>query len=302
MPNVNTEDPTEPLTGVVFIIDDDEAVLRRLTRETLKHSSMGVLTASHLADVLPYLEKYSVDAVLADIKFRHEMQHHTLRIFDGLDALKGVNARWPTIPLYVISMDIADRSCLEKAKRLGVEVSAWFDKLGGRPKQLLPWQAIERDLCLRALKSDRLLQSKVTALGHEIGDLLVDENLANRLRSHKLLVNVAHRTYLQNLPDDCGYILREPLEVHCWQEGKIVKTSSRKIPVLIEGEGEDVVEALDSLADQLVQEKRTLDAEDTAHVSGYADYIKNQLGAYLAPVGTGSGQRHGQAPAHQQVA
>jgi hypothetical protein len=53
------------------------------------------------------------------------------------------------------------------------------------------------------------------------------------------------------------------------------------VPLLVEAEGEDIVEALDNLADLIVSEKVALDSEDESRVSGYARFLREQLAIYL---------------------
>ena len=267
------------LPSTIFFIDDDPAVLRRVTKDSLRETNLGVLTAEDLPMAVKFLEEdFPIGAILADLNFRpvtHDKKH---QIHDGLDFLHFATQGKPNLPIYVLSIDANDRAIRHKADRMGLNIKGWYDKLSPQQGQFSPWARIERDLILQALKSEPSFRAEASKTGEDPVELLTDEHVAERVRS---IFNYPRLTYMQYLPKGSNFRLKEPIAVHCWPSGNRFAAKAVFIPLLVEAEGEDPVEALENLSELLIKEKVVMDSEDEAHVSGYARYIKEQLSGYI---------------------
>jgi CheY-like chemotaxis protein len=271
--------PTTILPTTVFVVDDDQTVLRRVEKESLRSTNLGVLTASDLPTAAEFLERYPVGAVLADLNFRTDTRDIKRNVHDGLEFLNYVHKKHPNLPVYVFSMDVSLGGHQQRAKQMGVPVRDWYDKYNANTSQYSPWVRIERDLILNALKREPGMREKASKLGENPAELLTDEHVAEKVRQ---ALSYPRLTYLQHLPDDARFRLKEPLEVHCWPEGDECVAKAIRLPLLTEARGEDPVEALDRLAELIIGEKTALDEEQDRLV-GYAKFIREQLEAYLEP-------------------
>jgi CheY-like chemotaxis protein len=269
------------LPATVFVVDDDSTVLRRFAKESLRDTNLAVLTAEDLPSAVELLDAQgSIAAVLADIHFRPETHDLTRNMHSGLDFLKYVQEQMPDVPLYVMSMDAEDRASKRRAEDLELHVCAWYDKLQHASNHLTPWSSIERDLIRTALKSKEEFREAARRQIDDPAELLRDENVAEKVRK---LFDYPRLTYLQYLPRHAPYRLKAPIKVQCWPENEQYVARAAGIPLLVEGHGQDAVEAVEDLADALVNEMQGFEADSAQRVSGYALFIKEQLEKYLAP-------------------
>ena len=267
--------------STVFVIDDDAVVLRRCRREYLQGTSLGVLTAEDLKTAVHYLEEgLPVGAVLADLNFRPETQYQERDLHNGLDLLAYIRKIRPEVPLYVMSMDAGDKGLQQMAHDQKVPIRDWYDKLAPRGSRSSPWARMERDLIVQALKAESSFQARAAELGESAVDLINDEKVAEKVRD---IFNYPRLTYLQQLPANSPYALAKPLEVHCWQEDARFRVAAPRVPLLMDVYGYDVVHAIDNLSEAIVSEKKALDAaKNEGQLAGYALYLHQQLGEYLA--------------------
>lgn len=271
------------LPTTVFVIDDDDAVLKRVTRESLRNTNLGVLTAQDLTTAVDYFKGgFPIGAVLADLNFRTETQNQSLGIYDGFDLLAYVQRTRPELPLYVLSIDVDDPASRRNATAKNLNIRGWYDKLKPVDSQFSPWQRIERDLICDALKAKDEFRQQVTEAGESPMDLLNDERVAEKVQG---VMNYPRLTYLQRLPAGSPYRLKRPIEVHCWptvHDGDEFFAAAVRIPLLDqEARGEDLVYAIEALAQLLVDEKKALDAENEQHLKGYASFITQRFNEYL---------------------
>jgi CheY-like chemotaxis protein len=266
------------LPTTVFVVDDDQIVLRRLTKESLRNTNLGVLTADDLPTAVQFVdEDFPIGAILADLNFRSDTQDAKRKIYDGLGFLSYVKKTKPNIPVYVMSMDVDDRASRQQAEEMGLTVRGWYDKLSEQD-QFSPWVRIERDLILQALKSEPDFREKATQGGESAVELLTDERVAEKVRT---IFNYPRLTYLQYLGKGCGYALRKPIAVHCWPDIDGYSAKAVRIPLLVEAQGGDPVEAIENLGDLIVRERAHLDAENDGNVTGYLRFIRDQLEMYI---------------------
>lgn len=96
-----------------ILVVDDHALIREALRgvlRELKGESVVIVEATESSEALKQLEQHSdVELVLLDLNLPDR---------DGLDALRELGARWPTVPVIVLSA-FHDREKVSKALELG---------------------------------------------------------------------------------------------------------------------------------------------------------------------------------------
>jgi two-component system cell cycle sensor histidine kinase/response regulator CckA len=97
--------PAEPATGLVLVVDDDDAV-REIAQALLEQEGLRVETAPGGEEALERVRKGGVDVVLLDL---------AMPDLPGQDVLRAMNRAWPELPVIVASGYKGDLA----AERLG---------------------------------------------------------------------------------------------------------------------------------------------------------------------------------------
>ncbi|MFD0894265.1 response regulator [Luteolibacter ambystomatis] len=271
----------ETYSPVALIVDDDEAVVARLSRNFLRETSMGVLVAQTLSEAADLIENDDVriDALVMDLNFREGTRDDSRDLRDGLDFIQFAQKARQEVPTAVVSVEGDDADRKTQAQRMKIRVNSWHPKLGQQPGPLSPWATVERACLTKTLKTDRDFRSRLKQLGIEVQDLLTDEAIAEKVRK---VVRFPRLTYLTNLGSDFEAI--RPIEVICSQVGKgRYSASAIQIGMLTSGEGENLDEAVEDLAGILVEEAKLYLSGDYEPM-GYAAKVRDNLLSFLKPV------------------
>ncbi len=269
--------PRLSLPTTMLVVDDDDAILRKVRRESLRTTNLGVLVADNLSDAVRIMESgIEIGALLVDLNFRADTQDEERCLHTGLDFLEYVAQRHRAVPKYVLSVDATDQHSRADAAQRGIHVQNWFDKMSPDSSQLAAWVKIERDLIKSALLSDSTLREKLSD-GSDLADLFRDDRVAEQVRT---AIRYPRVTYIQKLEGRRAITVRRPIEVLCWErEGRYFARASQ-IPLLQDGESDDPVDAIDELADLLREEFMSL-ADSSSGLIGYAEYIYKVLCEHL---------------------
>ncbi|MEO5917084.1 MAG: response regulator [Luteolibacter sp.] len=263
---------------VVLIVDDDEAVTRRMSRNFLQQTSMGVLVAQTLVNAANLIEDVDVriDALVMDLNFREETRDDVRNLRDGLDFIQFAQKVRPEVPTAVVSVEGDDVDKKAQAKKGKIRVDSWHQKLGNENGPLSAWDTIERDCLTRTLKADQGFRSRLKELKIDVRDLLTDEAIAEKVRK---VIRLSRLTYLTDVGSD--FHVCKPIEVICTQQGKYrYSASAIQIGIATSGEGDDPVEAINDLAEILVAEAKLFLTEAHEPV-GYAAKVKKNLLSFL---------------------
>ena len=140
-----------------------------------------------------------------------------------------------------------------------------------------PWPKVERDLFKKALSKDKTLKMRLKELGIKTDKEPDIDIISEQVRAS---LKVPIKTYLQELDEE--YIVKEPIEVICTiDEDNIVSANALKLGLLQNGEGENIEEALDELANLIIDQKKFFDQEDENNIYGYAALVKNRFDQFI---------------------
>jgi CheY-like chemotaxis protein len=263
---------------VALIVDDDEAVVRRISRNFLRETSMGVLQAHTLGQAAELIEDHNIriDALVTDLNFSGDTRDESRDLHEGLELIQFIEKNRPEVPSVVVSVEGDEASKHTRAKEMGIHVRKWYQKLGPMTGPLTPWATVERECLANALKKDRDFRARLKELGIEVRDLLSDEAIAEKVRS---VVKFPRLTYLTDVGNDFEVVT--PIEVICSRENKQrYSASAIQIGMATCGEGENLDEAVKDLAVMLAAEAKLF--QDEAHEPrGFAAIVKKNLGLFL---------------------
>ena len=270
--------PRRFLPAPVLVVDDDQAILRKVSRESLRRTNLGVLVADNLTDAAQLFEsKIELGAVLIDLHFRTETHDESRNLRSGLDFLAYINRAREGLPKYVLSVDATDQQRQSEAKQRGIGVRSWFDKLSAASTQPTPWAGIEYDLVRSALLSNTELLNAAVRNGLNLSEFLKKDEVTDEVRT---MLPRPRMTYLQDIEGEPATTVIKPIEVICWEEDRRYLAKASATPLLQNGEGADPVEAIEELGELLRDEFWSL-SQNAPRLVGYAEYIYTVLCAHL---------------------
>jgi CheY-like chemotaxis protein len=132
----------------ILIVDDDPHITRRWAKEFAQNTNLKPVEATSLRNAWEIMASrgYDIDAVIADLFFDADSQDPAHDLYDGIDLLRFINLRHPSIPLFVISASADMANYKSKAASLKVPVNEYFDKLMTADPREPAWKKIERQL------------------------------------------------------------------------------------------------------------------------------------------------------------
>jgi len=264
----------------VLLVDDDVSVRKYYREKFHDETSVGVVTASTLAEAKELLDSgmIRIDAVVADLFFDHGKDAPDRGLLDGLDILAYTQEISPEINKYVLSYWSSRPERLAKAKKRKLNISKWFDKevIYSEGRATAPWATVERELLARRLREDASLAARVQSLTDESkgAHTAVNEDLiAEAVRT----LHPPIRTYIQSI-DDSDPQLLYPIEVICFRDRSgNVSSNAWRLGLFLEGSGDSVRSALEDLASKILGEYETLNGLPDAEVIGYARLVRDRL-------------------------
>jgi hypothetical protein len=260
---------------VALIIDDDPVMAGRVRKGFLSETSLGVLEAHDLTTAYIYIkdQELKIDVVVTDLGFVGANRDPDNNLNDGLDFIAEVSKYRPDSESYVLSVN-SDNSVLHQdAEERKLSIAAWFPKLGGTAK---PWREVELACLVKTLKRSANLREHAREQGIDLRDYASDESIADKVRNSLTLPRI---TYLPQLPEE--YEIIRPIEVLCVSEGSAgVRASAPYIGLIAEATGEDVEEAMENLADLIVQEIHFFEEQETEPI-GYAAHVRDMLQRFV---------------------
>ncbi len=258
------------LPTTVLVVDDDEAVLRRVSREALLRTNLGVLVAESMAQAVEILNSgVPLGAILVDLNFRPSTRDPGRNLNNGLDLLELAASENPQLSRYVLSVDAADRAFERRAADKKFTVRRWFNKLAADTAQLNPWDGIERDIIRDALFAEPSFRAANGAEDFDPGELASMDEVVDRVRRTLAYPRIAYIQSFETRPD---LTVIKPIEVVVRRVGGGYEARAVDIPLLIDGSGDDPVEAIEDLSDSLVEEIDTLVGAGE-RATGYAQYL-----------------------------
>ncbi len=169
----NATEVLSRLRGEILIVDDEDGIRRTLSG-ALEDEGYKVHSLSDAEAAISLLEKQRIDLLLLDI---------WLPGMDGIEALRRIKARYPALPVIMISGHATIESAVQSTK-LGA--SDFIEK----PLDLnLTLDAIDR-----ALKNERTVF--INDQADESGNELIDLGLGRKAQRGELLTSVFHRQAL----------------------------------------------------------------------------------------------------------
>ncbi|NTW33409.1 MAG: response regulator [Bacteroidetes bacterium] len=261
----------------VLIVDDDPAMLDIISRRFYENTSLGVLTIDNLKEAHSVVSENRVhlDAILSDISFTPRTQDADHDIYDGLDLIQYTSKLLPDLPHYVCSVYSKEPSYKKRAKEMGIKLINWYPKLEIDVDK--PWNDIERQLYKMALDSNEELGEKAANEGFLLPN---DEGkMMDWIRSS---IRPTRQTYITSLP--LPYRVVHPIRVICEEDRKagLVTAEAPNLGLIIPGQGATVEDALEELADIIVEQYNDFIAADSLSIVGYAAKVFKQLRYYLA--------------------
>lgn len=85
-------------TATILVVDDDP-VTNQLVARTLARAGFTPVSAANGEEALNYLNTHHLDAVVSDVRMPR---------MSGIDLLQNVRARFPSLPVILMSGDIQD--------------------------------------------------------------------------------------------------------------------------------------------------------------------------------------------------
>jgi CheY-like chemotaxis protein len=246
----------------VLLVEDDKTAGRYLRQQFHDHTSVGVVLATSIESGHRLSRQIQFDAVICDLYFEEGTYWAERELYDGVDLLAAIQGEQATIPGYFLSFFALDPHLRDKAKKKGVNPVAWLQKSFVPSKTTgnisSPWKQVEADLFHRQLKKN----------SHTVTTLDGDVSLALQLR-HPI------RTFIQELPDP-ELVVTHPIEAICTLYEGRARASAPSLGLLHDGLGDTVQEALDDLANTIVEQFDWLTSENlqTEH---YAATVRSQL-------------------------
>jgi len=260
-------------TPTVLIVDDDELVTRRWSREFLGNTSLGVIVANSLKEAADLVEEggVNIDAVVADMYFGYGTSDDARDLGDGLAFLAWTRKQGLDVPLFVISANVDMIDYRKRSEALDLHVVEFFDKFSFGATGESIWMRIQR----------AILEQKVggpDGLAVLAGSASVEESASTEALNRALSrLQLAVRTYLQQLPDKSFKILK-PIEVICVaQTDGTVKAYAPALGLLTVAQGESVREALELLGEAIGVEAQSLMKASPNGLSEYAALMVTKL-------------------------
>jgi len=266
---------------VALIVDDDPIVVKRLSREFLRETSMGVLPAYDLRRAANLLADPSVriDALVTDLNFAGNTRDDANQLSDGIDLVKFAEHERPEAPAFVVSIEADDQVHRQRAKSLKAKVEGWHMKIprpGVVPPALSLWATAERACLSNVLRKDPDFRARLKDLKIDVRDLLDDNAIAEKVRG---VMKFPRLTYITELGDE--FEVLKPIEVMCARvEKNRYSAGAIQIGVLTTGEGENLDEAVKELGQMLVAEAKFLFGE-TQSPAGFAAIVKKNMREFL---------------------
>ena len=261
------------LPTTVLVVDDDEAVLRRVSREALLRTNLGVLVADSMGQAVDILRSgVALGAILVDLNFRPDTRDPARNLNNGLDLLALVAEERAELSRYVLSVDATDRAFARRASDRNIVVRRWFNKLAADTSQLNPWDGIERDMIRDALFAEPSFREATGVGNSSPDDIQSMDAIVDRVRC----LSYPRVTYIQSFETRPNMTVIKPIEVLVRRMGDSYGARAVDIPLLIEGFGDDPVEALEDLSDSLVEEIDSLMGTGD-RATGYARYLVSIL-------------------------
>lgn len=137
------------MKGCVLVIDDDPASARWILRKIHEESSLVAIVAEDLKQAASFVddERLRIDAIITDICFSPGTHDKERDLKDGIELLAYAVGIRPNILSYIVSIVADDERERQKAEKLGVSISGWYQKLDFEgQRKLSPWAAIEREV------------------------------------------------------------------------------------------------------------------------------------------------------------
>lgn len=254
---------------IVLLVDDDKAARYQLRKRFLNQTNLGVIVASNLAEACSLVDNSNLnfDSVVADYYFVGEGMHDlSNELYDGVDLLEYVKKKkGEEMPLYMISCYAEEDELQERIRETDVEIDGVFQKLNTGLQERSPMAQIERRLMARFAENLEQSEPDFSQIEKSTQDMIADgiRAMAPKIRF----------TYLQIDTDAWKSI---PIEVMCKQELDQWRADAYDIGLLEKGEGDSVSEALDDLAEKLINEREFYESTED-RIDGYALKVKNEL-------------------------
>ncbi|MCB2263127.1 MAG: hypothetical protein LGR52_09350 [Candidatus Thiosymbion ectosymbiont of Robbea hypermnestra] len=268
---------SKTFTPTVLLVDADPAMLDILSRRFYDNTSLGVLAFGSLVGARSAIlnENIDVDAVLSDIAFPPQTQDPTHDLYDGMDLMQFVSEHRPNLPNYVYSVYGRESTYQGRGKGSGLELEKWFPKL--EIDRVKPWNQIERDLYKAALLTDKELTDKAKNEG--LSQNCDGDSLVDWIRSS---IRPARQTYLQRLPKP--YQILAPIRVICEENDSsgLISAEAPGLGIILPGQGESVEDALDDLANIVVEQFEDFLDTGEGCIVGYAAIVFEKLKACVA--------------------
>lgn len=262
----------------VLIIDDDDGVTRRWTKEFHRKTSLGVLVANSIPEGISLAtdSELKVDAIVADILFDAAKQDDGRNISDGIEMLRYLTKdRKIRVPMFVVSASHEMMDYKETAEREGVPVLQYYDKLSAAGPEIPAWVDIQRRLLERVFGPE----SGVT---RAISDIKMDHEGAIDVLNETLCgLQLPTRTYIQSLGEHRP-IVKRPIEVVCVARSSTeVEAFSPALGLPTSGRGDDVQSAVENLRDVIAFQIDALFGEKEEALCGIARSVAHRLNDYV---------------------
>ncbi len=260
-------DYTWPTT--VLIVDDDPVVVDMISSDTLKKTSLGVVTATSLSEAHSLIQsRIPIAAVLTDINFTPATHDQKNALHSGADLLKYVAEACPAAIKYGITM--VGRS---KVTLSDCGVRQIYDKWQPAD-QIGPWTRIENDII-----------SDLISTNPEFRKLQRDEENEVAASKARLQFNQPRLTYLQSAffhqPDyNSNYKIIRPIPIHVAEERGLFVANTIGFPMLASVEASEIPEAMNILRERIFAEYEQLKNNEKRLV-GYARYFYEQIRDYV---------------------
>jgi hypothetical protein len=272
--------PPQTHSPAVLVIDDDRAITGYIRKSFHNDTSIGVLVANDLPAARKLLDakEIKIDAVLADIFFDKGTNDPDNNLLDGIDILRYSTEKRPNAEKYVISVWANREQERAKTTKERIDIKEWFHKMFYDPREpcKTPWAVIERNLIKKRLAEDATLAERVRHIGAELPDSL--ESVSEYARALRFPL----RTYIQTVDSD-SYVVKKPIEVICLEDSDgQIQAHALGVGLLVGGHGETVEEAVEELAQFILDQAEALANEPAECLRGYAALVKDRLASYVS--------------------
>ncbi len=263
---------------IVLIVDDDPDFGMRLKKSFANAANWGCLFVDDLAEAYDIVvsQRYDIKILLTDWHFERGTERK-LGLLDGVDLVEKVQAAKPSVECFLMTAQQKAPNFQAKASKLtAVRImfkmdfelaSAGYIRESfaeGKSPDSQPWNVIESNVVPLFPTSDE--EAKISNHGEQFD------------------------TFIQEMP--VGFRVSKPIPIVVKVDhddgGGYFRASSPQLGILVEGFGDDPMEAIDELKEVIIGQLQALSEEQELH--GLAALSKKLLGEHIT-VGVDGGKQ-----------